>query len=346
MNIVELGRETVQNVDETKGDKLFFGQGKLLLTGEYFVLDGVKSLALPTTVGQSMFVHYSESYSPVLHWKSFDVHGNLWFEEKFEFWKFNFVDNEAPSEEAIVLQNILRNARKQNPHFLRDEIGVNVETKLGFPLEWGLGSSSTLIYNIAQWAYISPFELLFNTYGGSGYDIACAQSEGPIVYNKKSSGPNWSPITFEPKFVNQLYFVHLGRKQSSSDAVKYYYEKKAANKDIVKQLTHLTEQIETCNDFDKFETYIQEHENIISEALQLKKVKDVYFSDYWGQVKSLGAWGGDFALVTTNESAAKTYNYFKEKGFEVIIPYCDLVLGQTKEAGELTNDGPENELLN
>ena len=105
---------------------------------------------------------------------------------------------------------------------MRDNVDVKVETRLGFPLIWGLGSSSSLIYNIAQWAYISPFELLFKTIGGSGYDIACAQSDGPIAYKKVSSGPSFSPIYFSPSFKNNLYFVYLGKKQNSSDAVKVF----------------------------------------------------------------------------------------------------------------------------
>ena len=34
--------------------KYFYSPGKLLLTGEYVVLDGAKSLAIPTIFGQSL----------------------------------------------------------------------------------------------------------------------------------------------------------------------------------------------------------------------------------------------------------------------------------------------------
>jgi len=55
----------------------------------------------------------------------------------------------------------------------------------------------------------------------------------------------------------------------------------------------------------------------------LKTVQEIYFSDYFGQTKSLGAWGGDFILATGNEDTSK---YFKEKGFQTVIPYQDLIL--------------------
>ena len=61
-------------------DQFFYGHGKLLLTGEYFVMDGALALALPTTVGQSMKVKYRHSYKPTLNWKSYNHAGAVWFE--------------------------------------------------------------------------------------------------------------------------------------------------------------------------------------------------------------------------------------------------------------------------
>jgi hypothetical protein len=47
------------------------------------------------------------------------------------------------------------------------------------------------------------------------------------------------------------------------------------------------------------------------------------FNDYKGAIKSLGAWGGDFILVTGNEDSI---SYFKKKGYNTIIPYSKMVL--------------------
>ena len=152
-------------------DQYFYGHGKLLLSGEYFVLDGAEALALPTTVGQSMKVKYRHSYQPTLHWKSVDHTGKVWFEANYEFWHFNPIKPLENYTEKFVA-DALKAVRLQNPHFLRDEMDVFVETKIEFLLEWGLGSSSSFIYNVAQWAYVSPFELLKKTIGGSVYDIA------------------------------------------------------------------------------------------------------------------------------------------------------------------------------
>lgn len=306
-------------------DQYYYGHGKLLLTGEYFVLDGAKGLALPTTVGQSMGVRYSQSFNPKLKWKSFDVDGNLWLEGTFEFWHFNILD-EDPTPELIFLQKILREARVQNKHFLREEQDVYVETRLGFPLTWGLGSSSTLIYNIAQWAYISPFELLFNTHGGSGYDIACAQSDGPIMYELDENGPNWGPVSFYPKFHQDLFFVYLGKKKDSREAIEYFKSKQPFPKDVVREVTALTREMLEVDNLLAFENILHSHEQLLSSQLGLPSVKEERFDDFPGQMKSLGAWGGDFILVTSQEGIDSVRDYFSDHGLNVVIPFSELIL--------------------
>ncbi|MCO4793009.1 MAG: hypothetical protein KC493_04815 [Bacteriovoracaceae bacterium] len=312
-------------INQEKNTQHYFGHGKLLLSGEYFVLDGAKALALPTKVGQSMTVKYSQSFEPILYWKSYDVNGKLWLEAKFEFWHFDCLDSN-PKQEVLLLQKILRQARKQNNHFLREGVDVLVETSLGFPLEWGLGSSSTLIYNIAQWAYISPFELLFKTYGGSGYDIACAQSEGPIVYHKNNTGPNWSPVAFNPTFRENLYFVYLGKKQNTGKAIEYYNSMRPFDPELIMNLSTITDELMKCSTLEEFEFLLTAHENLISKNLKMECVKEKRFTNYWGAVKSLGAWGGDFVLVTSDRPQSETVKYFEDNGHSIVIPYDEIIL--------------------
>ena len=57
-----------------------------------------------------------------------------------------------------------------------------VTSELTFDKDWGLGSSSTLISNLSQLARIDPYELNNRVFNGSGYDIACAKSESPLLY--------------------------------------------------------------------------------------------------------------------------------------------------------------------
>lgn len=305
-------------------DQQFYGHGKLLLSGEYFIMDGAQGLALPTSVGQSMTVKYRHSYQPTLNWQSIDHSGKVWFESDYDFWHFKPIKNQESVKQDFV-QDVLAAVRMQNPHFLRDEMDVFVETKIEFPIEWGLGSSSTFLYNVAQWAYVSPFELLKKTIGGSGYDIACAQAMGPIRFQKVDSKPQWESVPFSPSFSDNIYFLYLGHKQSSQAEVESYEARTIDGKaSIVNDLTSLTQEMIACQSFSTFNKIIISHEDIISRALGYEKVKDTYFKDFWGEVKSLGAWGGDFAMVTSDRSPSETRDYFLEKGFGTFIPFHEI----------------------
>jgi mevalonate kinase len=288
-------------------------------------------------MGQSLAIKYKSSFDPKLSWKSYDVNGKCWFEATFDLWRFKILD-EVETPEAVTLQKVLLQARKQNPHFLRDEVDVSVETRLEFPLEWGLGSSSTLIYNIAQWAYISPFELLFKTTGGSGYDIACAQSMGPILYEKKGSSPVWSEVQFDPSFKEQLYFVYLGKKQDSSEGIRFYREKMSAvQNDLVIKLSSITREMMNAKNLEEFDFLLACHEKIVSQTLEMPTAKEKHFSNFWGEIKSLGAWGGDFVLATSSKSSEETKKYFTDNGYDVVIPYSQMVRnGKTESRPEGT----------
>jgi mevalonate kinase len=308
-------------------DQYFYGHGKLLLTSEYFVLEGAEALALPTTVGQSLKVKTRPSYQPVLNWKSLDHLGNIWFESDYDFWHFRPIKNQE-NETQKFISNLLIQVRKQNPHFLRDDVDVFVETKIEFPLEWGLGSSSTLLYNVAQWAYVSPFELLKNTLGGSGYDIACAQANGPILFSLKEGKPQWENVIFNPSFKDYLFFLYLGKKQSSFQEIKKFHMMKIPNKQsIVKELSLLTSELLNTSSLKVFDELLIQHENLLSCSLGYPIIKS-HFQDFWGQIKSLGAWGGDFCLVTSEKSYLETKDYFASKGFDTLIPYSEIIRKQ------------------
>lgn len=306
-------------------DQYFYGHGKLLISGEYFVMDGAEALALPTTVGQSMKVKYRHSYQPTLNWKSIDHTGKVWFESDYEFWHFKPIRHQENEKQDFV-HRVLSAVRLQNPHFLRDDMDVFVETKIEFPLEWGLGSSSTIIYNIAQWAYVSPFELIKKTIGGSGYDIACAQAGGPIKFQLVDNKPQWGSVQFNPEFKEHLFFVYLGNKQSSENEVLKFKEMNIPDRaGIVNEISLLTREMINAKELSTFNKVIRTHEDIVGSALKYTKVKDQFFSDYWGEVKSLGAWGGDFALVTSDRGAEETRQYFVDKGLQSIIPFSEIV---------------------
>lgn len=308
----------------------FYAHGKLLLTGEYFVLDGALALALPCKLGQSMTVKTLDNSGSILKWKSLDNESSIWFEATFESQNLTPLNSSDP-QTATTLQQILQAARNQNPAFLKNNLSLQVETKLEFPRLWGLGSSSTLIYNISQWSQTDPFRLLFETMGGSGYDIACAGAEAPVLYQKTNNHPIIGNCTFNPLFRDQLYFVYLEKKQNSREGISLYYKNVKRHPAVIDEVSRLTKAVMNCTDFSTFESLLLEHEKLISNALELPRIQDQYFPDFPGVIKSLGAWGGDFVLATSTLGNAKTKDFFNEKGFNVFFTYHELILSDNKE---------------
>ncbi|AQS93867.1 GHMP kinase [Polaribacter sp. BM10] len=306
----------------------YYSNGKLLLTGEYLVLDGAKSLALPTKFGQDLIV--DQIKEPQLIWGSFTDKGECWFEAVFDLKKMRLVNCTFNSEKegggdiiAETLLDILREAKKLNQNFLEVEHGFVVKTMLTFPRNWGLGTSSTLINSIASWANVNAFDLLWNSFKGSGYDIACAQNNTPIYYKIKAEKPVVEQIEFNPEFKENLFFVHLNQKQDSKEGIAKFRESNLNFDKEIKRISQISEEFVQSKVLQDFENLIVEHENIISSIIKLTPVKEKLFPDYFGAIKSLGAWGGDFILVTGNE---KTPAYFKSKGYKTILSYSEMIL--------------------
>ncbi|GAA4276833.1 GYDIA family GHMP kinase [Aquimarina mytili] len=312
--------------------KSFYSHGKLLLTAEYLVLDSVEALALPTKKGQWLFIE--ENDSNCIEWKSFDHEGHIWFDTKINLPLEITAETENTEQPVLsdeeglgiteTLLEILTEAKKLNPNFLSSEKGYAIETRLEFDREWGLGSSSTLINNIAQWAKVDAFLLLEKSFGGSGYDIAAAQHELPILYKRTEGKPILKEINFDPSFKEYLFFVYLNQKQDSKASIKHYQSLPLKDFDTAaKSVSEITYKLIDCSSIEEFEELLNTHEEIISKIIKTETVKSRLFSDYPRSIKSLGGWGGDFVLATGKKA---DMDYFRKKGYTTIIPYYEMVL--------------------
>ncbi|MBR6775516.1 MAG: hypothetical protein IKM23_07390 [Bacteroidales bacterium] len=315
--------------------------GKLLLTGEYLVLKGATALALPLKLGQSLDVETLEENENRIYWNAYKkstdigqqttdiVHDQQpWFSVVLDKTDFSVIETDD-NEKAERLSNILSKVRSLNDNVFNDTHDYKFNTLLDFDPQWGLGSSSTLISNISEWADINPYLLLESTFKGSGYDIACAKAGQSIFYkvNSQQSTDNGRIIeiaNFNPEFKDNLYFVYQGHKQNSANEVKSFLDN---NKDYAKEIESISEisrimpDITSLRDFCYF---IKIHEEIISQCLDRKRIKK-HYSDFEGEMKSLGAWGGDFFLVATEWDEQRIRNYFENKGLNVILRYDDII---------------------
>lgn len=309
-------------MDERNNLMNLSGQGKFLLTGEYLVLKGAKALATPLKFGQTLNVEETKTNSVL--WKS-NQYGNNWFDVELTINSFEIIQTNNP-EIASTLRNVFQKSRLLNPDFLTASKGIQCSIDANFDPNWGLGSSSTLIYLMSQWANINPYDLLSLTFGGSGYDIACAGSSSPLFYQLTESGSRIiTPCKWNPVFKDHLYFVYLGKKMNSRSGMTYFNENANYSNNDIQTVTALSEEWIKCNQLSQLEKVILEHENLMSTVLKINSVKNTLFLDYPYQIKSLGAWGGDFILVTSPDYDF-VKQYFSQKNLTTIFRYQEIIL--------------------
>ena len=245
-----------------------------------------------------------------------------WFSAVLNKTDFSIV-NSNDIEKAERLSNILKQVKSLNNNIFTEDNDYRFRCQLDFNPQWGLGSSSTLINNISEWANVNPYQLLGSTFKGSGYDIACAKAEGPIFY--EVNGPMVRKADFNPPFKDKLYFIYQGHKQNSANEVKAFLDKKKDFKEEVRSISKISEILPDLQTLRDFCYFIKIHEEIMSKCLEHKRIKS-YFSDFEGEIKSLGAWGGDFFMAATEWDFEKVKDYFENKGHNVILKYKDLIL--------------------
>jgi mevalonate kinase len=304
----------------------FQANGKVLLSGEYLVLDGALALGIPLNIGQRMTV--MEGSGSEIVWQSHRPNGETWFTGKFDLFGFDPIKSSDPKISARLKQ-VFEAAVRLNSDFLSKWRKYHVNTYLDFEPDWGLGSSSTLVSCIADWADVDPYDLMENTFGGSGYDIACAKAKGPILYYIDDESINADPADFDPSFSENLYFIYLGKKQNSREQIEVYSNRNVSRSQI-DEISQITRSICGASTLKCFNELIEDHESLISEILGTAPIKQEAFGDFWGSVKSLGAWGGDFILATSDQSRDETKSYFNQKGFQVFFGYEELKLSESE----------------
>ncbi len=297
-------------------EQIYRANGKLLITGEYAVLDGALALAIPTKLGQRLLVSEFEDAQKIA-WESYNAAGEKWLDTRFTP---EDLENAAQIADPVrqALANVLNQAmrRKTNTPLF----GKKFSTQLEFPNNWGLGSSSTLISLVAQYVGIDAFELSDATFGGSGYDVACATANGPIFYQKTPNGREIRSANFPTELKNHMFFVHLNQKQNSRSAIAQYKQlpKSTAFLEAVSEITNAVAQ---TTQFAALADLLQRHEDLLSAQLQISTIKEQLFSDFPGVIKSLGAWGGDFVLAL---SEVPPQQYFTVKGFNTFLAFDEL----------------------
>lgn len=298
--------------------------GKLLLSGEYVVLDGALALALPTKFGQIIQFENKSENDFILFWEAKKYDHTLWFSCSFNYQTLEIISstNEKLTQQLIFIFSKIKELNQAIFKELTNSISI--QTQLEFPENWGLGSSSTLIAGLSKLFNVNPYQLLELTFGGSGYDLASAIHHHPILYQKNEDKKLIQEVNFNPTFKENLYFLYLNQKQNSREGIKTY---KSSQKDeaLIKEISYITTKLIRCKTLSEFNNLINIHEKLIANTLKCITVKENLFSDFQGSIKSLGAWGGDFVLVTSEENPK---SYFLNKGFSTLLKYEEMILNE------------------
>lgn len=301
----------------------FYSNGKLLLSGEYLVLKGAEALALPVKFGQEMTVSTHDSNDGILRWEA-RSRGETWFEADFDIQSLAVLET-SDIQKAGFLKKLLETAAKLNPKTLSSLKDISAVTDTNFDINWGLGSSSTLIANLAAWFGIDPFKLHVLTSSGSGYDIACASANGPVFYSLTGGKPRITQAAFDPDFRHLLFFVYLGKKQHSHQSIRKYAGRLQNREAEISRVSEITRELVATHDLEEFEYFIDELEHIMSGVLGIPTIKDTTFAGLHGSVKSLGAWGGDFVMVTWKEGIQSLKEYLAPIGLNVVFAFDDII---------------------
>jgi len=177
---------------------------------------------------------------------------------------------------------------------------------------------------MARWAEVNPLDLHFMVSEGSGYDVACAISEGPITYKLKDHSPQYSHISFNPPFRDQIWFAWLGNKQATASHLAEVAGRLSPNFEAVHQFSQLTLEMMNASTLEEFRGVMDRHEEALSPLLGMDPISE-RFKKLPGSVKSLGAWGGDFIMIATKTDKPDLLKNLNKYGIRTLYNYNDLV---------------------
>ncbi len=287
----------------------YFAPGKLLLSGEYAVLDGAKAISCPSRQGQFLELHKTQ-HASTIEWQALTEDAYCWLKIVLTTQGEILETNDLAKAELI--RELLVDAFNQNIPG-----GLRVISQLDFKREWGLGSSSTLIALLAAWAKKDAMELFFRHLTGSGYDVATALEKHPISYQLTAPyHAKWATIQL-PSILKKTYFLYLGEKQISSTEVLRYdrLEKQPA---LVNAISRLSDALLSIQSDVELIDWMAEHERITGLLIQQESHRNRRFSKLQGGFKSLGAWGGDFVWIMP---LANDLEYLKDLGYTDIFTF-------------------------
>ncbi|MDK2909818.1 MAG: hypothetical protein PWR20_1385 [Bacteroidales bacterium] len=294
--------------------------GKIMLSGEYFVLWGATAFALPSRFRQYFEVFHLPKGHTHHRWDTL-LGDELIFSCEIDKNTLECRNIKGSASSATYITDLIKAAYSFNASAFSQT--CHFKTRLTFQPEWGLGSSSSLIVNVARYVEADAFALHRLVSQGSGYDVACALYEKPLLF-KNPAKPEiyFSELNYD--FTQHLFFLPLKIKQDSQAAVKDILSRQPPL-DALKRASEISVAMAHSENLKEFETLLKEYMHLVKENLGLSNGLEEKFRDFRSTLKPLGAWGGDLALVVSQENEAYIRGYFAEKGFDTLLPWSEVI---------------------
>jgi len=294
--------------------------GKILLSGEYLVLDAATALGLVSRYGQSLSVETDAMAKPgTLHWTALDMNGKPWMEAVLVWedgrWTLAADSAEVPENQRLrqglqaawdlasekqTVQSSPTTSSNHDPALTLAQTGLRVTTSLEFPRRWGLGSSSTLVALLAEWWGIDARKLYAMVQNGSGYDLEIALSGRSMLYNREPV--QIQPLDFRVPPGSLLRLVDPGSKQISSAEVSRYRQLSLQTRaEAVPRISQISEALAQGPTIQEMLGLFRDHDYILEGVLGQPCLHTLEGHGFPGRLKSLGAWGGDLFLAASDQ---------------------------------------------
>lgn len=290
----------------------FYAPGKVILAGEYAVLHGFEALALPVNKGQWLDTWcYSTPNNghDFFRYTALDKDEQSWLfvELEIDVLRNGVLNlNEHPPETHFLLR-LLQHVPTE---FWKHGYSHRFESRLEFDRVHGLGSSSTFLTLLCQYFGLNPHTLQHQIFGGSGYDVAIAQVQKPLVFWLKNDESNFREWSLKPDLTAGWNIVFLGEKVNSRESVakaNTQMEKVANDENYRLQISKILAVVRDAQDIPTLETGLEMYQLFLSQLLELPSVY-AHFNIKpvsRGLGKWLGAWGGD--MILANDALLNAY---------------------------------------
>jgi len=259
----------------------------------------------------------------ILKWETF-VLDKLWFSAVFRIRDLVILEfSDEPV--ALFIQNLLKEGSKLQPVLQLSTRGYHIQNQIDFDINWGLGSSSSLVSNLAAWLDIDLYTFYKRVFQGSGYDVFCARADCPVTFQLQENLPEVKKTFLNPSITDHLYFIYSGKKQDSQESVHRFKSQQFPDDQVVRKVTALTDAMINAATSAEFLTLMRLHEKTLSDILGIPMVKEKLFPDFSGEIKSLGAWGGDFIMAGTFMRYEEIKNYFAKRNLAIVFNWDEIV---------------------